>query len=100
MRERAVRVRRVREMRSAEPAPHRRTRISLWLPLTPFFWMLAPVAMLLAPLILLAPPLWRMNPYVTAYAIGRVLILYRPHPEAPQLHRAFGLGLGLGRVPA
>jgi hypothetical protein len=74
MRERAVRVRHVREVRSAEPVPHRRTRISLWLPLTPFFWMLAPFAMLLAPLILLAPPLWRMNPYVTVYAIGRVLI--------------------------
>jgi len=70
MRERAVRVRRVRY---AEPAP-RRTRVSLWLPLTPIFWMLAPFAMLLAPLILLAPPLWRMNPYVTVYAIGRVLI--------------------------
>ena len=71
MRERAVRVRRVRY---AEPAPHRRTRISLWLPLTPIFWMLAPFAMLLAPLILLAPPLWRVNPYVTVYAVGRVLI--------------------------
>ena len=71
MRRRAVRVRRVR---SAEPTPTGRTRIQLWLPLTPIFWMLAPFAMLLAPLILLAPPLWRMNPYVTAYAVGRVLI--------------------------
>ncbi len=74
MRERAVRVRHVREARPAEPLHRGRTRISLWLPLTPFFWMLAPFAMLLAPLILLAPPLWRMNPYVTAYAVGRVLI--------------------------
>ena len=73
MRRRAVRVRRVR---SAGPAPAAsgRTRISLWLPLTPVFWLLAPFAMLLAPLILLAPPLWRMNPYVTAYAVGRVLL--------------------------
>jgi hypothetical protein len=54
--------------------PHRRTRISLWLPLTPIFWMLAPFAILFAPLILLAPPLWRMNPYVTVYAVGRVLV--------------------------
>ena len=71
MRERAVRVRRAR---FAGPAQRRRTRISLWLPLTPIFWMLAPFAILMAPLILLAPPLWRMNPYVTVYAIGRVLI--------------------------
>ena len=65
---------RVRRARPAEPLRHGRTRISLWLPLTPIFWMLAPFAMLLAPLLLLAPPLWRMNPYVTAYAVGRVLI--------------------------
>ena len=71
MRRRAVRVRRVR---SAEPMPHGRTRISLWLPLTPLFWLLAPFAMLLTPLILFAPPLWRRNPYVTAYALGRVLV--------------------------
>jgi hypothetical protein len=44
MRQRAVRVRRARY---AEPLPKGRTRISLWLPLTPIFWMLAPFAMLL-----------------------------------------------------
>jgi len=70
-RRRAVRARRVQ---TAEPVPKGRTRISLWLPLTPLFWLLAPFAMLLAPLILLAPPLWRANPYFTAYALGRVLV--------------------------
>jgi hypothetical protein len=58
----------------AEAVPRRRTRIVLWAPLTPFFWILAPFAILLAPLILLAPPMWRMNPYAAAYAVGRVLI--------------------------
>ena len=71
MRRRAVRT---RGARSAEPVSGARTRVSLWLPLTPVFWMLAPFVMLLAPLMLLAPPLWRMNPYATAYAVGRVLI--------------------------
>jgi hypothetical protein len=51
----------------------RRTRIRLWLPLTPLFWLLAPLAILLAPLLLLAPPLGRANPYRTVVAIGRVL---------------------------
>lgn len=49
-------------------------RLRLWLPLTPLFWALAPFVVLLAPLLLLAPPLWRMNPYVAALAIGRVLV--------------------------
>ena len=71
MRRRAVRIRRARR---AEPTPVARTRISLWLPLTPLFWLLAPFAMVLSPLILLAPPFWGANPYATAYAIGRVLI--------------------------
>lgn len=65
---------RIRYARPAEPALRRRPRIVLWLPLTPLFWILAPFAILLAPLILLAPPMWRMNPYVAAYAVGRVLI--------------------------
>lgn len=71
MRRRAVRVHRVK---AVEPVPGGRTRVRLWLPLTPLFWVLAPFAILLAPLILLAPPLWRMNPYFTAYAVGRVLL--------------------------
>jgi len=64
------------QIRVLEPMaapPLRRTRIRLWLPLTPLFWILAPFAFLLAPLLLLAPPMWRTNPYVTVAAIGRVL---------------------------
>lgn len=49
------------------------TRVRLWLPLTPLFWLLSPFAVLLAPLLLLAPPLWRTNPYRTVVAIGHVL---------------------------
>lgn len=49
-------------------------RLSLWLPLTPIFWVLAPFVLLLAPLLLLAPPMWRMSPYVTVVTIGRVLL--------------------------
>ena len=71
MHRRAVRV---RYGRSAEPVRARRTRVRLWLPLTPLFWILAPFAILLAPLILLAPPMWRMNPYAAVYALGRVLL--------------------------
>jgi|GraSoiStandDraft_46_1057282.scaffolds.fasta_scaffold978946_1 hypothetical protein len=71
MSRRAARVRRVNPVR---PAHGGQTRVRLWLPLTPLFWILAPFAILLAPLILLAPPLWRMNPYETAYAVGRLLL--------------------------
>lgn len=66
--DRALRVRR-RQARQA----HGPVRIALWLPLTPFFWLLSPFAFLLAPLLLLAPPLWRVNPYLAVYSIGRVL---------------------------
>jgi hypothetical protein len=52
---------------------HGPTRVSLWLPLTPFFWLLAPFVFLLAPLLLLAPPMWRVNPYLAVFTIGRVL---------------------------
>jgi hypothetical protein len=52
---------------------HGPTRVSLWLPLTPFFWLLSPFAFLLAPLMLLAPPMWRVNPYLAVFTIGRVL---------------------------
>lgn len=66
---RALRTRRVRTVEAPGP-----TRLSLWLPITPLFAALAPFAMLLAPLLLLAPPMWRVNPYVTAFTIGRVLL--------------------------
>lgn len=48
-------------------------RLSLWLPLTPIFWILAPFVVLLAPLILLAPVMWGVNPWLVVVTIGRVL---------------------------
>ena len=66
---RALRARRVRAVEARGP-----TRMSLWLPITPLFAALAPFAMLLAPLMLLAPPMWRVNPYVAAFTLGRVLL--------------------------
>jgi len=71
MHERARRHRRRPEPR---PAATGTTRIRLWLPLTPLFWMLSPFAILFSPLICLAPPLWGVNPYVAAVGLGRVLI--------------------------
>lgn len=65
-----------RAMRHARPhaVEGRPTRVSLWLPLTPLFAMLSPFAILLAPLMLLAPPMWRVNPYLAAFTLGRVLL--------------------------
>jgi hypothetical protein len=57
-----------------EPRPAATTRIRLWLPLTPLFWLLSPFAILLSPLICLAPPLWGVNPYVASVAVGRMLV--------------------------
>ena len=71
VRDRALRSRRLGRVRSATRGP---TRMSLWLPLTPLFAALAPFVMLLAPLMLLAPPMWRVNPYLAAFTIGRVLL--------------------------
>jgi hypothetical protein len=68
MRDRALRTRDRRAVDVDGP-----TRVSLWLPLTPLFWALSPFAFLLAPLLLLAPPMWRMNPYLAVFLIGRVL---------------------------
>ena len=50
------------------------TNVSLWLPVTPFFWLLSPFAILLAPLLALAPPLRGVNPYAAVVLIGHVLI--------------------------
>ena len=61
--------------RHYQPTPARRvTRIGLWLPLTPLFWLLSPLAVLLAPLLVLASPLRGLNPYAAVAALGRVLI--------------------------
>jgi len=69
VRDRALRTRRLRSVEAR--GPH---RVSLWLPLTPLFAVLSPFAILLAPLLLLAPPMWRVNPYLAAFTIGRVLL--------------------------
>lgn len=55
-------------------AAPRRVRVWLWLPLTPLFWLLSPLALLLAPLIWLALPRRPANPFVPAIALGRVLV--------------------------
>lgn len=65
---RAMRAHRRRSIERHGPA-----RVSLWLPVTPFFWLLSPFAFLLAPLLLLAPPMWRVNPYLAVFTLGRVL---------------------------
>jgi len=67
MQGRAMRARRHR------PETARLTRIGLWLPLTPLFWALSPVAFLLAPLLAVAPPLRGMNPYAAVVGLGHVL---------------------------
>jgi hypothetical protein len=55
--------------------PRKRYRIFLWLPLTPLLWLLAPFVLLLAPVAWAAtPPRYRINPYVAAFALGRVLV--------------------------
>jgi len=69
VRDRALRTRRARPTEAREA-----TRVSLWLPLTPLFAVLSPFAILLAPLLLLAPPMWRVNPYLAAFTLGRVLL--------------------------
>lgn len=66
---RAMRAARLRPVESRGPV-----RMSLWLPVTPLFAALAPFAMLLAPLMLLAPPMWRVNPYLAVFTLGRVLL--------------------------
>jgi hypothetical protein len=57
-------------------APRNKTvRVWLWLPLTPLFWLLAPLVLILAPLLWLAPPRVRpRNPYALVLALGRLLL--------------------------
>lgn len=69
-----IQARALRSRRRPAAEVHGPTRVSLWLPLTPFFWLLSPFVFLLAPLLLLAPPMWRVNPYLAVFTIGRVLI--------------------------
>lgn len=62
--------------RRADLAQTRRepSRMGLWLPLTPVFWLLAPFVLLCAPLLWLAPPMWRLNPYAAVFGIGLTLV--------------------------
>jgi hypothetical protein len=55
---------------------HRPVRLRLWLPLTPLFWALAPLALLFAPFVWIAVPKDRRpsNPYAAAIALGVVLV--------------------------
>lgn len=52
------------------------TRLWLWLPITPLFWLLSPFALLLAPLVWVwLPPSRRPGrPYAAAFALGRLLV--------------------------
>lgn len=55
-------------------APRGPTRVSLWLPLTPLFILLAPFALVLSLLGYLVPPRLRPDPVQTALAVGAVLL--------------------------
>jgi hypothetical protein len=52
---------------------HGRTRVSLWLPLTPFFWLLSPFAFLLAPLLYFVPR-YGVRPFATVLGVGQLLL--------------------------
>lgn len=47
-------------------------RVSLWLPTTILFALLAPFALVFSPFLLLAPPRYRLGPH-TVFAVGAVL---------------------------
>jgi hypothetical protein len=53
------------------PAPSR-AHVSLWVPTTVIFALLAPFALALSPFLLLAPPRYRLGPH-TVLAFGAVL---------------------------
>jgi hypothetical protein len=71
MHERAQRARRRRDLRTAERGP---TRISLWLPTTALFLLLAPFALLTLPILYLAPREVLPKPAATLVGIGAVLL--------------------------
>jgi hypothetical protein len=73
----------VSEMRAAAPvhvvrqpaAPaKKRTRVRLWLPLTPIWFLLAPLALIAAPALALAKETRGLPPYRTAFAVGAALL--------------------------
>ena len=55
-------------------APPKPVRLRLWLPLTPLFWLLSPLALLFAPFVWLATPKRHPNPFAAALAMGGVLV--------------------------
>ena len=57
-----------------ERTPRRPVVIRLWLPLTPIFALLAPLAVLLIPFLYLAPPLRRMNCAAAVFVLGGMLL--------------------------
>jgi hypothetical protein len=58
----------------AEARPPKRTVVRLWLPLTPLFALLSPLALIAAPLILFYPPARGVSPWLAAWSLGGVLL--------------------------
>ena len=71
-----ARASRTRRVMQAPPgaAAQRLVRVSLWLPLTPLFLLLAPFALALALLGYLVPSRLRPDPVQAALAVGAVLL--------------------------
>jgi hypothetical protein len=62
-------------VRAAAARSQKPVRLWLWLPLTPLFWLLSPLAVLFAPIVWLGlPPPRPRNPYTAAFALGAVLV--------------------------
>ncbi len=57
-------------------APRKPVRLWLWLPVTPLFWLLSPLAMLIAPFLWAWLPRDQRprRPYASAIALGRLLV--------------------------
>jgi hypothetical protein len=58
----------------AMSVPRQSIRFGLWLPLTPLFLLLAPVALIAAPLLRLPQGAQRLNTWRAAWALGAVLL--------------------------
>jgi hypothetical protein len=72
MQARAERLRRPRDQ-SGQPAP-RRVRISLWIPVTLVFALLAPFAVLALPFLYLTPRNLLPNPAAALFGLGALLL--------------------------
>ncbi len=49
-------------------------RLGLWLPLTPLFWLFAPLALILAPFASANPAIRRIGPYRAIWLLGAILL--------------------------